>query len=437
MSAPSHGQDARTEQSGKRRRRKDRAASRAPEPKQIVSGAGQPLDASVRRELEEALGHDLGRVRLHTDRDADALTGLLGADAVAVGQDVFFRDGAYVPGTAEGRRLLAHELLHTVQNQDGLGALRAGRDLGAVSLPQQAVEREAEAAARDFVRDGDGQAAQAVEEGRAATPGWLRYATVDADRTRLERIDPATLVDRLAASVARSLRGDPEDRSQRTRRQLVRLPDELLEDVLARLESRLLTSEHERLLDLVEEAEAGDTLDPEPLAAPPVENDLFDEVEYARETERRRAEEERDREQRTGPSTAPETAPGRRDGAGDGTREDEERHDPSGDGPGRQPGSGTDPGPAEQADGADGADGAEREPGQAPAPAAGAGQRTDEGEQASGGGPGQQAGPGQDGGAGTAPGGGVATEPFGVDVPDGERAVAEAGRAQGLPTTAA
>ncbi|MQS39987.1 eCIS core domain-containing protein, partial [Streptomyces katsurahamanus] len=77
------------------------------------------------------------RVRLHTDRDAGALTAMLGADAVAVGQDILFREGAYLPGTADGRRLLAHELLHTVQNPHGLGALRAGREPGAVSLPQQ------------------------------------------------------------------------------------------------------------------------------------------------------------------------------------------------------------------------------------------------------------------------------------------------------------
>jgi hypothetical protein len=70
----SHSQESRSDQAGKRRKRKDRDRSGAPEPKNIVSGAGQPLDLSVRRELEEQLGHDFGRVRLHTDRDAGALT---------------------------------------------------------------------------------------------------------------------------------------------------------------------------------------------------------------------------------------------------------------------------------------------------------------------------------------------------------------------------
>ncbi|MEU3920804.1 DUF4157 domain-containing protein [Streptomyces sp. NPDC029004] len=268
----SHAQDAQTAQAERRRKRKERAKSRTPEPKNIVSGAGQPLDLSVRRELEEQLGHDFSRVRLHTDRDAGQLTEMLGADAVAVGQDIFFREGTYRPGTADGQRLLAHELLHTVQNPDGLGALRAGRDLGAVSLPQQAMEREAESAAQALVR-GEEQAPEVEPE--QSTPGWLRYATVDADRSRMEQLDPATLVDRLANGVLRSLRGDPADLSGRVRLQLGRMSPQLQDSVLDRLEVRLLSNEYDRLLDLAEESETG-PVDLQPAEVPEPETDLFE-----------------------------------------------------------------------------------------------------------------------------------------------------------------
>ncbi|MBP8539264.1 DUF4157 domain-containing protein, partial [Streptomyces sp. MK37H] len=302
---PSTTQDDRASQSAKRRKRKERTGkARTPEPKDIVSGAGQPLDPSVRRDLEERLGHDLGQVRLHTDRDAGHLTELLGADAVAVGQDIFFRENTYRPGTTDGQRLLAHELLHTVQNPHGLGTLRVGRDLGAVSLPQDAMEREAEGTARDLVRGG--QSDTAMEPQTSATPGWLRYATVDADRDRMEKLDPATLVDRLANSVVRSLRGDPEDRSKRTRMQLARMPDEVQDAVLDRLETRLLSSEHERVLDFVDEIEADDNLERESLAAPDVEPDPVEELLFERETRRRRAEERREEEQRPAPAPGPE-----------------------------------------------------------------------------------------------------------------------------------
>ncbi|MFJ1749602.1 DUF4157 domain-containing protein [Streptomyces sp. NPDC088116] len=305
-------QDAQAAQAERRRKRKERAASRAPEPKNIVSGAGQPLDLSVRRDLEEQLGHDFSRVRLHTDRDAGTLTELLGADAVAVGQDIFFREGTFRPGTTDGQRLLAHELLHTVQNPDGLGALRAGRDLGAVSLPQQAMEREAESAAQQSVRDEE--RAPEVEPGQA-TPGWLRYATVDADRNRLEQLDPATLVDRLANGVVRSLRGDPEDRSKRTRMQLARLPDELQNDVLERLETRLLSSEHELVLDLVDEIEMNDELEQNSLEAPAVEPDPVEELRFEREAEQRTAEEQWEQEQKPSAAPGPEKDRSDTDGA--------------------------------------------------------------------------------------------------------------------------
>ncbi|MEV4342609.1 DUF4157 domain-containing protein [Streptomyces sp. NPDC049590] len=293
--------DRQTAEQRRRRRRERAAASRTPEPKNIVSGAGQPLDPGVRRELEERLGHDLSRVRLHTDRDADRLTELLGADAVAVGQDILFRSGAFRPGTDEGRRLLAHELLHSVQNPHGLGALRAGRESGTVSLPQQSIEREAESAAQDLVRPPTGESAPQITENRP-TPGWLRYATVDADRGRAEAMDPATLLDRLANSVVRSLRGDPEDLSRRTRKQLARLPEELLDGVLVRLENRLLAPEHDRLLDLVEEAGAYDDhaqdLGTDVPDAPEAEPDSAEQVRTEREKAlrargQRRAEAER------------------------------------------------------------------------------------------------------------------------------------------------
>ncbi|MEU3986997.1 DUF4157 domain-containing protein [Streptomyces platensis] len=302
----------------KRRKRRERnAKSRTPEPKDIVSGAGQPLDLSVRRDLEEQLGHDFSQVRLHTDRDSGQLAEMMGADAFAVGQDIFFREGTYRPGTADGQRLLAHELLHTVQNPHGLGALRAGRDLGSVSLPQESIEREAESAAqesvlgalRDSVRTEEPAAAE-IGEGQA-TPGWLRYATVDADRMRMEQLDPATLVDRLANDVVRSLRGDPEDWSKRTRMQLARLPDELQDAVLERLESRLLSSERDRVLDLVEESEAqgvlgADTAEWAALDAPAVEPDLADDLLIERDSEQRSAEEERAREEKPALAPGPE-----------------------------------------------------------------------------------------------------------------------------------
>ncbi|MFI7019157.1 DUF4157 domain-containing protein [Streptomyces sp. NPDC050164] len=317
-SASQDSQAAEQAAAERRRKRKERAAkNRAPEPKNIVSGAGQPLDAGVRRELEEQLGHDLGSVRLHTDRDASALTGMLGADAVAVGQDIFFGEGQYQPGTQQGRALLAHELLHTIQHPFASGTLAAGRDLGQVSAPHEAAERAAEDTAQAVAR-GE-QAPEIAPE--ASTPAWMRYTTVHADRNRLEHLDPATLVDRLANTVIRSLRTDPTDSTQRVRASLAPLSEELQERVLDRLEHRLLTSEHDFVVDLVTEidedgqAESEATARQRGLLAPEVEEDTAEDVQAEREREQEAAQEEQQRTERTGPAPGPEKQSV--DGAGD------------------------------------------------------------------------------------------------------------------------
>ncbi|MEJ2430601.1 MAG: DUF4157 domain-containing protein, partial [Deltaproteobacteria bacterium] len=82
---------------------------------QRVRGGGQPLDSTVRNQMESAFGANLSRVRIHTDGEADELNQTLQARAFTTGQDIFFRRGEYDPGSSSGRELLAHELTHVMQ----------------------------------------------------------------------------------------------------------------------------------------------------------------------------------------------------------------------------------------------------------------------------------------------------------------------------------
>jgi hypothetical protein len=86
-------------------------------------GAGQPLDRDTRRSLEERFGAGFGSVRVHSDAAAAASARALRARAYTVGRDVVFGAGQYAPQTREGRRLLAHELTHVVQQRGGLSAV--------------------------------------------------------------------------------------------------------------------------------------------------------------------------------------------------------------------------------------------------------------------------------------------------------------------------
>lgn len=88
---------------------------------------GSPLPSAERAFFEARFGVDFGAVRVHVGGEAAAVASELGARAFAVGTDVAFAAGQYAPGTPGGRRLLAHELTHVVQ-QDGAAREVVQRD---------------------------------------------------------------------------------------------------------------------------------------------------------------------------------------------------------------------------------------------------------------------------------------------------------------------
>jgi hypothetical protein len=120
----------------------------APEPspvKDVVgNGGGTPLDPPTRDFMESRLGHDFGDVRVHTDERASESARAVNAHAYTVGKNVVFQRGRYEPETDAGRRMLAHELTHVVQQRSGPvdGTPAAGGIK--VSDPSDRFEREAE-----------------------------------------------------------------------------------------------------------------------------------------------------------------------------------------------------------------------------------------------------------------------------------------------------
>ena len=112
-------------------------------------GRGASLPDGVRAEMAHALGDPMLDVRVHTDAPAHALTRSVAARAFTTGSDVFFAKGEYQPATSTGKRLLAHELAHVVQQR---GAPQSGELL--VSEPGDALEHEAERVAQAIVGGG-------------------------------------------------------------------------------------------------------------------------------------------------------------------------------------------------------------------------------------------------------------------------------------------
>lgn len=94
---------------------------------ETLARGGRPLDAALRGEMEQQFGHDFSGVRVHSDEAAARSAHEVAAHAYTVGNHVVFGSNQFAPGTATGRRLMAHELTHVVQ-QGGAGSLSLQRD---------------------------------------------------------------------------------------------------------------------------------------------------------------------------------------------------------------------------------------------------------------------------------------------------------------------
>jgi hypothetical protein len=82
---------------------------------EVLGSPGHPLEPSIRAGMEARLGHDFSHVRVHSDEQAAASALAVHALAFTVGQHVVFGSEQYAPSTADGQRLVAHELTHVVQ----------------------------------------------------------------------------------------------------------------------------------------------------------------------------------------------------------------------------------------------------------------------------------------------------------------------------------
>ncbi len=145
---------------------------------EVLRSAGAPLDHSTRDFMEPRMGQDFSQVRVHTDAKAAESARAVNALAYTVGRDVVFGMGQYTPGTNNGRQLLAHELVHIVQqSKEQFTGVQMEGSLE-VNDPADSYEQEAEI-----------QAALVLEDrrldGRTIAPAIMRG--VPPGTSRLQR----------------------------------------------------------------------------------------------------------------------------------------------------------------------------------------------------------------------------------------------------------
>jgi hypothetical protein len=129
----------------------EETASSVEDKLQASKGQGSALDNKTRGEMESSFGADFSGVKVHTGGDAAQLSNDLNAQAFTHGKDIYFNEGKYKPETSSGKHLLAHELTHTVQQNNEIqkkliqrnpqqpgpaGTSSINFDSGAITLPK-------------------------------------------------------------------------------------------------------------------------------------------------------------------------------------------------------------------------------------------------------------------------------------------------------------
>src|SRR5262245_38178852 len=173
----------------------------------VLDSPGRPLNPALQMEMAARFGHDVSRIRVHTDEVAAELTEALDAQAVTVGYDVYFGRGSYEPETLRGDRILTHELAHAVGGAHGT---------------------QAEALAEQ-------SAFSPAGSGSPPPEGVERLVKTAGSHTRTPIADPLSAGEALVRLVLHLLDRDGVDHSGRLRAILSRLAPDLREAILTRV----------------------------------------------------------------------------------------------------------------------------------------------------------------------------------------------------------
>jgi len=157
---------------------------------QALRSSGEPLDPAARALMEARFGHDFSEVRVHTDTAANRSADAMGARAYTSGAQIAFGTEQYRPGTQNGRALLAHELVHVLQQRSSSAPAR--QTITPYSHP-------AEVEARSL--------SEAVIKGGSASP--LRPTVALNPQSVALQLDPQKIYCALHAAVCLGLSENP------------------------------------------------------------------------------------------------------------------------------------------------------------------------------------------------------------------------------------
>jgi hypothetical protein len=153
----------------------------------VGKGGGFPLDQAVQADISRRLDADFSDVRIHTDAAAADSAAAVQAEAFTVGNESVFASSAHLSGTPGGKRTIAHELTHVIQQRNGeVGGTPTGDGIS-VPEPSDSLELAAEANADRVTTGAPGVIGASVP---ATEPGAIQRQTASDDS---QSVDPSAI----------------------------------------------------------------------------------------------------------------------------------------------------------------------------------------------------------------------------------------------------
>ena len=106
-------------------------------------GGGSPMTNSVKTEMETGFGQNFSNVRIHTGNHAIQMSRDIGAKAFTNGNNIYFNSSNYNPTSTTGKRLLAHELTHVVQQKSSSSVIQKDSNPTATTTTPNTAETQA------------------------------------------------------------------------------------------------------------------------------------------------------------------------------------------------------------------------------------------------------------------------------------------------------
>ena len=110
-----------------------------------LASPGRPFEPALQQDMEQRFGYDFSKARVHSGAAAEQSAREVNANAYTVGHHIVFGAGRFAPATQEGRRLIAHELAHVVQQSaaDGNRVAQNNKHRGRSTIFQPVAEGRA------------------------------------------------------------------------------------------------------------------------------------------------------------------------------------------------------------------------------------------------------------------------------------------------------